>query len=200
VFRVPVNYPRSAIRRIRSQTDPVPRLKSCQQETYLRTSNYADIGTYLATPGASVDLILTDVDQILPYSTLTFNVDQDSAGGVDTAYEAYLFLLAADTTRPLAAVRLAGQINAWVGIFGAQYPDLSSLRAVAQGDNVIIYMPWGMLGLASGTYTGPEGVDGFTAGNPGVDNPLAYGILGKRRHIFLCVYPFRGDYYERPVT
>ena len=193
---LPINthYPRRAIFRIRSQTLQCPRLKSCQQETYLRASNYADVGTFLLTPGAVVHLVLDDTDQILPYTTIEFDIKQDVP--VPSAPFVFgLFLLAIDNTRAKAALTLASQINILAGFFGKQFRDMSSMRAVAQGDNVIIYMPWGVLGPASGFYTGPEGVDGFTSANPGVDNPLIYGILGKRRHISLARFPFRDDYY-----
>jgi hypothetical protein len=157
---------------------------------------YAQVGTWEATPGQFVDIAIDDTQQIMPYTQTAFNITQDAPAGANTPYQGYFFLTAADSTKALAAVTISGQLNAWIATYRAQFPDIGAMYARALNTELHIFMPYGMTGTMSASMLGPDNPGAFNPGVPGVDNPLAYGILGKRRHIFLCVYPFRGDYYD----
>jgi hypothetical protein len=84
--------------------------------------------------------------------------------------------------------------------FGKLFPAMASLKAVIGPTlnpfeySLIIRMPFGMLGAASLTYTGPISGSAL-ARYSGVDNPLAYGLIGKRRHVFGVRDANRHAYY-----
>lgn len=59
-------------------------------------------------------------------------------------------------------------------------------------DDLRLLLPFGMIGQAN--IIGEEG-SFFTVGAAGVDRPLVFGQIGKRKHVFLVRYPFRDDYY-----
>jgi hypothetical protein len=198
---IPGTFPRGAITRIRSQTASPSVLQSCQQEITVRCVDYTTLGTYLATPGHVWVWTVGDHNQILPYTSLGFRVALDAKTQPDAPWADELFLTAADTTAALAAARLASQINTFAATMGAIYPDVRSLRAASNDADLTIYMPWGMLGVADlFDVNGPLGEEGAAVGNPGVDNPLVFGIIGPRRHVFRVNFPFRSDYYgEIPI-
>jgi hypothetical protein len=191
------HFPRQAIHRIPHQGSHVPPLMSCQGELFLRAPTYSALSTFLSSPGNVCQLIITDTHQILPYTTLTFQINLDSPSTTDTPYIGYLYLTPTENTTGAAAIFLAQQINDYANEFRLKHPDMASLHARAFDVATIIYLPWGMTGTPLATYTGPGGVESLFIGVPGVDHPLIYGLIAKRRHVFRVRFPFQDDYYGR---
>lgn len=196
---VPGSFPRAAIFRLGVQTDHPSQLQSVQQGIAWTVSNYADTATYLGTPANEYFVTALDFHQVLPYTSIRFQVDIDAPTTTDEPWLANLWLENTDTTPALAAIRLAGQINDFARVTSAVYPDMRSLNARAVGGDVNIYLPWGMIGNSGlGAQDGPNGAESALILFAGVDNPLVAGIIGPKRHVFRVNFPFSDPYYGEP--
>jgi len=199
MFKVPQHFPQSAIRRLPQQAAIVNTLHSCHQEIVVPGFTTAELASFKTGPPAAdyASLLVRDHNQILPYTTLEFLIDVDSRYGADTPYACNLWTDTGNTAAQ-ATAQMVAQINVYARVFGVQFPDMANMRARAiSGDpdnSFIIYMPWGMLGEADFDWDGPN-PEGVLPGNFGVDNPLIFGIIGPRRHVFGVRYPYRDDYY-----
>lgn len=198
-FNIPI--PRAALTRIVSQSAHPSDLQSCQAEIFLTVVNFTDTDTFLATPGNLYFLQIADVDSILPYTLLRFNIGVTPVNSSAwSPYSAILWVTAADTTPALAAATLAAQINLYAQTMVSWgYPAFKSLRADANGMDIRIRMPWGMLGPLAYTTDGPNGEEAVTRGNPGVDHPLWFSLLGPRRHCLRVIPTYPGPYYGNPI-
>jgi len=196
---VPGSFPRAAIFRLGVQSAFPSQLQSVQQGIAWLVKNYADTATYLGTPANEYFVTALDFHQVLPYTSLRFQIDIDAPTTTDEPWLANLWVENTDTTPALAAIRLAGQINDFARVQGASFPDMRSLRAVAVTNAVYIYLPWGMIGSNGiGTQDGPDGAEAAALLFGGVDNPLVAGIIGPKRHIFRVNFPFSDPYYGAP--
>lgn len=197
--KIPGHYSRNVIRRFPKQAIRVDQIHSCQQEISVVGFTAAELAAFQTGPPLEdyASVTVDDVNQILPYTTLEFTVDLDAPFQADTEYSCNLFVTTGQTAAQ-ASAQLATQINAYAATWGAVYPDMVSLRSTyvaTPTPHFMIYMPFGMLGPASFVYNLPGGIGAAAGGYPGVDNPLIFGILGKRRHVFGVRYPYRDDYY-----
>src|SRR5512136_246509 len=206
VFKIPVHLPRQAIKRLPRPAPlnwnptilPSGFPYSTQQEIEWLIPSNAALSTWMAGPPSHPYQFLRvqDHQQVLPYTTLTFTLIADDVGpSPNTAFECNMGL---DTgmTATQARDSVILQIRAWVAQFGAFDTNLRSLDAVpgATGNVLILRMPFGMTGAASITHAEPLGNDPSPR-IAGSDNPLAFGILGKRRHIFGVRNALNGPYY-----
>jgi hypothetical protein len=191
MFKTPSHYPEKALKRLPRQAARVAWPYSCQQDIVVITPSNAQISTWMTGPPTHpyLSILVQDHNRILPFTTLEFTVTANSVG--PNTPEAFECACGVDTGDSNLQVRdkLITQINEYAVTFGQRFPEMRSLSAVIGPTlhpseySLIIRMPWGMLGGASLTYTGPisgSALPGF----PGVDNPLAYGLIGKRRHVF----------------
>ena len=205
MFKIPIHLPKSALVRLPTRATetgglPPNRLHSSKQETWLVMFSDAQLQTFLTGPPIETFASLTfqDADQILPYTTLEFQIGHTAAPGADTPWQCGLFTTTGQTAVQ-AGAQLAAQINLYASTMGAQYPDMRSLHAmagvVATVPTLIIQMPWGMRGGANYTYAGPGGYGALSRGPDGVDNPLFLALWDKKRAIFPVRYPYRDDYY-----
>jgi hypothetical protein len=191
MFKTPSHYPEKALRRLPRQALRVRWPYSCQQEIVFITPSNAQIATWMTGPPThpNLSILVQDMSRILPFTTLDFTVTANSVG--PNTPEAFECACGVDTGDTNLQVRdkLIAQINEYAFTFGQRFPELRSLKAVIGPTahpseySLIIQMPFGMLGAAAVTYTGPISGDA-TARYSGVDNPLAYGLIGKRRHVF----------------
>lgn len=202
--QVPAHYPKNAIRRIQQQANRVGPLQSCQSEVIIRPTNY--ITLYEFTHGALAEdayLTIRDYNRILPYTTITMEFFTDDGGTGNTPYYLAIILTAADNTYQKTAATIAAQINQWVLDYGA--PNVRSMRALAGpqvpgevSHRVRILCPWGMIGTSldeGASNPMDEDQQWYANGPPGVDNPLVFGQIGKRKHVFAVKYPYADDYY-----
>lgn len=202
MFKVPIHFPFRALRRIPHQAPNVSPLQSCQAEILIHISSGAAILAWgIAQTEDFMRVTVTDVDQILPYTTLDLQIWTTSMAGGDAPSDWNIPVVVGDTaTADAVAVAVAAAINSWVQIMMA-FPDVASMRAspiltASGGPSVMWYLPWGMLENPSVSAAGPLGDEGTTTdGNIGVDNPFMIGIIQKRRHLMLARYPYRDDYY-----
>jgi hypothetical protein len=209
MYRAPMTLPPRLVRRIPKQLPKPDPIHSSQAEIYwTAVSSDAQIAAWLTGPPSHPcgSLTVDDTHQILPYTTLEFTF---KSGGTpfaaDTPYQCNLF---SSTGQSNAQVRdrFVTQINAYAATWGRLFPDMRSLRAiptdpVMPGEKSLrIFLPWGMLGAASFTLDGPLSTSVIVGANIGIDNPLFYSILGKRRHVFGIRNPYRPDYYgDQPI-
>lgn len=190
---VPGHYPRNAIRRLVRQSAPSRTLYTRQQAVTIQVLNYANLAGYLATPGNLAYGTIQDANQILPYTTFRINLDIDAPTAPQTPYEMSLYLTNTATTQALACAQYIAQFNAIMAVWKNQFKDLRSMKLVKTStDDLRLLLPFGMIGQAN--IIGEEG-SFFTVGAAGVDRPLVFGQIGKRKHVFLVRYPFRDDYY-----
>lgn len=199
MFKVNVPVPKSAYTRIRRQTSKVGPFHSCHQSFELTVCTFAQADAHLATPGNTIGIILTDNDNVLPYSTLEFVLQ--TSGPVDPLtwqpWNAGLYLTAAENTVALAATFLMNQFNAFFrNMVYLNFPAFKTARAIYSGAGAAMYieLPWGLLGAAGVTRTGPVQWQ-TTAFYSGVDNPFWAGIRGKPRHILRVAPRYPGPYY-----
>src|SRR5512136_2100867 len=207
VFKIPVHLPRQAIKRLPRPAPlnwnptilPSGFPYSTQQEIEWLIPSNAALSTWMAGPPSHPYQFLRvqDHQQVLPYTTLTFTLIADDVGpSPNTAFECNMGL---DTgmTGQQARDSVVAQINDYARTFGQLYPNLRSLHAVpvlTQPQALIIRMPWGMTGFGVFTEASPVGTAPSNR-TAGVDNPLAFGILGRRRHIFGARNALFGPYY-----
>lgn len=198
-IRIPI--PQAALTRIRNQSTSVSDLQSCQAELSFVVRNFTDTAAYLATPGNLYFLQVGDTDNVLPWTLLRFNINDTPQGpGFWTATVANLWVTAADTTPTLAAITLAAQINLYAQTMVSWgYPAFKSLRAQANGIEVRIRFPWGMLGPLVYTTDGPDAAEAVTLLFDGVDHPLWFSLLGPRRHCMRVIPTYPGPYYGDPI-
>lgn len=210
-FKVPVPIPVNSLRRIRKQPGANALADannwqaaefpfSTQQEiSILSVPSNATLSTWLAGPPAHPYMFVRaqDTNHVLPYTTLEFTLIADDVGpSPNTAFQCNMGL---DTGMTSAQARdsVVQQINAFAADFGRTIPNLRSLRAVpvvSEPSALIIRMPFGMLGFPVIAESTPLGT-GLGARTAGVDNALAFGILGKRRHIYGVRDALNGPYY-----
>jgi hypothetical protein len=199
MFKVPGHFPRKAIRRLRGRGPRVSAFQSVQSEISLLGFTATELQTFLTGPPieAFASIIFDDIDQILPFTTLEIRIGMTVAPGVDDAFTCNTFVTAGQTAAQ-AVAQVCTQINAYARVFGLQYPDMASLHAMRDPSSVqpafLFQMPWGMLGATTFLWDGPNSGEGAN-GNPGVDNPLIFGLIAKRRHVFIVRNPYRDDYY-----
>jgi hypothetical protein len=142
-------------------------------------------------------VLIQDLYQILPYSSLELRIAQDADDGPDTPYIINLFEAAGDTAAQ-AAARMAGQFTAKMAVLANQFPNLRSCYAASNGASLIIYMPWGVIADPAMTNAGPLGAQTCSNGAFGWDVPLCYGIIGPRRHVFAAGQNKDQGYYYGP--
>lgn len=195
-----IPVPFRALRRLKRQALHVDHLHSTQQQFSFQCSTFAALGAYLATPGNDCTIEVTDTNHVLPYTVLDFEltVTPGSPAFWSASY-ADFWLTAADSTAALAAITLAGQFNQYFGLMRQHYPAFASGRARANGNELFVELPWGVLGTTSVTATGPLGPEALTNMFPGVDNPLWFGIVGMKRHCFRVPPRYPGPYYGNPI-
>lgn len=211
VNRVPVNLPLRSLRRLPSQpganaladannfvTPGFPH--STQQDISItHCPSNAGLSAWMAGPPSHPYWYITvqDTHRVLPYTTLKFTVIADDVGpSPSTPYQCNMGLETGMTSGE-ARDSLVQQINAFAQQFGRADPNLASLHAVpmaSEPDAMVIRLPWGMTGFANFTEQSPLAVVPSTR-TAGVDRPLSYGILGKRRHIFQVRNGIFGPYY-----
>lgn len=214
INQIPVHFPRGAIRRMMrtpptALSVPLPSLPpwpySAQQEiAWIMTSNQY-LSSWMAGPPSHSYMYLevTDNNRVLPYTTLRFTIIANDVGpSPSTPYECNMGL-ETGMTDVQARDSIVAQIRQYAATMGETLPNMRSLDAVPrsdQGNTLLIRMPLGMVGAASITSSGPI-TTSATARYAGVDRPLVYGILGKRRHIFQPRPPLGGAYYgQKPIT
>jgi hypothetical protein len=209
MFKLPVHFPPKAIRRIRHQAPRVSQLQSCQAELNLKVTSGATLLAWQGVGGITNPYAwatIHDINQILPWTTLEIEIwcASTTGGSPESQWNIPVEVPDASTTMQVAnAVVLA--VDTWVLHMThliPVLPDVASLRAVATPTvdpdvaNVRLYMPWGMLGNPFVSSDGPNiGQPMCPPGNEGVDNPLVFGLIAKRRHVFGVRYPYRDDYY-----
>jgi hypothetical protein len=196
-----IPLPRAALTRLVCQSARPSELQSCQADLTMTVRNYTDTATYLATPGNQYYVSITDVDNILPWTLLRINIGVTPVTPSGwSAYAAVLWVTAADTTPALAAARLASQLNLYAQTMVSWgYKAFKSMRAAANGMDLHIWMPWGMLGLLDYDTDGPDGSEAVVVGFPGVDHPLWFSLLGPRRHCLRVLPTYPGPYYGDPI-
>jgi hypothetical protein len=201
MFPIRIPLPLAALTRIVSQTAEPSDLQSCQAELTFTVRNYADTDTYLATPGNQYYVSINDTNNILPYTVVRFNIGiTPVAPSAWSPYSAGLWVTAADTTPALAAARLAAQMNLFAQTMVSWgYPAFRSFRAQANGMDIRIRMPWGMLGILDYDTDGPDGAEAVVVGFGGVDHPLWFSLLGPRRHCLRVLPTYPGPYYGDPI-
>ena len=195
MFKIPQRIPLSALRRIVIAGPRCSPMQSCHQDIVVSGFTDANVQAWAtAHPLAPyMSLVVTDVDNILPFTQLEFRIASTVAAGVDDAGLCNIVTTAGQTA-PQVSITAQAQINAWAQNFGRTFRNLKSMRASRSNvstSDFIIFMPWGMLSLAIFTPTGLAAATRF----PGVDNPLFYSILGKRRHVFGVTHGESSYYY-----
>lgn len=196
-IRIPL--PRAALTRIVSQSAKPSDLQSCQAEITMIVADFTSTAAFIAGMGAYY-LSIDDVDNILPWTLLRFNIFDTPQTLAPNAYSANLWLTAADDTRAKAAATLAAQINLYAQTVASWgYPAFRTMRATSNGSDLTIRMPWGMLGTLGYANDGPDGQEAVTVGFPGVDHPLWFSLLGPRRHCLRVVPTYPGPYYGDPI-
>jgi hypothetical protein len=206
MFKVPIHFPRSALRRFPMQSPNVNAYHSCQAEIKMVQFSDWDLWTYCGGAGTShAMLCVFDYFQILPYTTLEFDIYPFLNPPVvpDTPYLCNLRSPALSATAEAFRDAMIAQVNAYAARFGNIFPDMASLKAIPwlqpnptlPWQGLKFLMPWGMLGSMAGNFIWNGPVEHVSSGLLGVDNPLIYGIRGKSRHIFGARYPYRDDYY-----
>lgn len=211
VFKVPAPIPLNSLRRLRKQPGANALADannwqdagfpySTQQEIQItQVPSNATLSTWLAGPPSHPFMHITvqDTAHVLPFTTLAFTlIADDVAPSPNTAFECNMGL---DTgmTATQARDSVVTQINDYARTFGQLYPNLRSLHAVpviTQAAALVIRMPFGMTGFGVFTEASPVGTAPSNR-TAGVDNPLAFGILGRRRHIFGARNALFGPYY-----
>jgi hypothetical protein len=197
MFRLTAQLPLSAIRRLRSQTPRCSPFQSCQQEILVTGFSDATLQAWatLHPLAPYYSLLVTDFDNILPFTQLEFRIAPTAIVGVSDPGLCCLFTSAGQTAAQVST-QLQSQINAWAQNFGRYFRNLRSLRAgpvTGNGNEFMIYMPWGMLLTADITNTGITSA----AGLPGVDNPLFFTIHGKRRDVHVVRNGSQNYYYSQ---
>ncbi len=204
----PIIIPSVAITRHVVETDYPGLLDTVQQSFAFVAPAYATLAAWMAAHfGEPMSVLILDHNRILPYTALEILVWAGTAYSTNTLYEINAVVPASATTPALAAAAIRDAINAWRVQFQGDAPDLASLRVASDTLGVLVFMPFGMLGTADVTYTGPAGSEGWNPIHDGVDNPLWYGIVGPRRHCMRVQagygIPYYGDpplyYYEPPI-
>lgn len=196
--RIPI--PIKALRRLKRQAFRVDNLHSTQQQFSFQCSTYATLAAYLVTPGNDCFIEVVDPSQVLPYTTNDYQISVTPVSpSTWTAYGAQFWLTAADNTPALAAITLAGHFNTYFGMLRQQFPAFASGIARASGSELIVELPWGVLGLSAASADGPLGSESLTSMFPGVDHPLWFGIVGHRRHCFRVPPRYPGPYYGSPI-
>jgi hypothetical protein len=201
--QIPGHYPANAIRRIRQQAPTVGPMQSCQSEVLFFPLNYLIVKDFIdGVGGQDAQAVIRDANMILPYSTLTFQFCADGPKPADTPYLCNLLIINTHTTFLITAAAIAYQINEWVRAFKPTVRNLNGMYARINGTNpnigVKLYLPWGMLGNRLDTNLSvPMFPDNTWYGTdfPGVDNPLVFGQIGPRKHVFAVHYPFEDLYY-----
>jgi hypothetical protein len=206
MFKVPGKWPHNAIRRLPRQAPRVHFPHSCQQELILEVTTDALLVAWeVSHPFASV--IVQDVNKILPYTSLEFVFASTHQSVPQDAATVSCWSDTGDTALQ-ARARFVQNINSWAAHFGVIYPDVRSLRAAAYPNlndgftYMTIFMPWGMAGSGTFTKSVPATMNVVAGANIGVDCPLAYTLIGKRRHITelrnAYADDYYGDYYREP--
>lgn len=199
MFKLPVRLPLAAIRRLRSQTEHVSPMQSCQQEILVTGFTDATLQAWMtAHPLAPYySLLVSDADNILPYTQLEFRFASTTAAGVDDAGLCNVVTTAGQTAAQVSDTS-QDQINAWARNFGRTFRNLRSLRSgpvPGNGNEFVIYMSFGMLGAADIANTGITSAARFS----GVDNPLWFTIHGMRRDVHVLRNANSTYYYPLPT-
>jgi hypothetical protein len=182
---------------------------SVQQELVIAVVSSADLLTWQGVGGVTHScqtIEVTDADQILPFTTLSLSISEETTpGGPGTQPWNIEIELDTGATQNANAQMIKLAIESWVRGYGYSnvpaYEDLRSMSvevtpSTGAGPATVTWrMPWGMLGTVSYTADGPLGAQTAAPGFDGVDNPVVYGILGPRRHVFSVRGEFEDDYY-----
>lgn len=201
MYKIPVAVPQSALVRFQARALRPGPLQSVKQQISLVSFTDAELQTFEAGPPSAdyASLLVADHNQILPYTTLEFQISHNAPVNAPTPYLCPMFT---STGMTAAQVRdwIVLQINDYARVQGQSFPDMRSLHALADPASVIpailIEMPWGMLDYADTTWDGPGGGEAVVDSLPGVDVPLFPALWGPgQRGIFGIASAYRADYY-----
>lgn len=196
--KLPGVFPTRVLQRIRHQAAVCSQFQSCQSEIIFHVPSGPEIDTWNAGPPLRTTyILLADLYQILPYTTLEFSW-HIGAAPAGTPYHCPIAITNGLTSTQVMNFTL-GQFELWKATHAQQFPDMRSLRLVGTNPDVdptlTFYMPWGMLGLTGLTYSGPNTSEAARQGNPGVDNPLLPGLWGPQRFLLPVNPEYQEDYY-----